>query len=51
MSFTYKGLKAELAKHIITDEELDKQIERVRQQNPRIAVVMWWIISASNGSF
>ena len=39
MSFTYKGLQAELTKHIITDEELDKQIERVRQQNPRIAVV------------
>ena len=39
MSFTYKGLKAELTKHIVTDEELDKQIERVRQQNPRIAVV------------
>ena len=39
MGFTYKGLKAELTKHIITDEELDKQIERVRQQNPRIAVV------------
>ena len=39
MAFTYKGLKAELKKHIITDEELDKQIERVRQQNPRIAVI------------
>ena len=39
MQFTYKGLKAELAKHIITDEEVDKQIERIRQQNPRIAVV------------
>ena len=39
MSFTYKGLKANLTKHIITDEELDKQIERVRQQNPRIVAV------------
>ena len=39
MSFTYKGLKAELVKHIITDEEVDKQIERIRQQTPRIAVV------------
>ena len=37
--FTYKGLKAELSKHIVTDEELDKQIERVRSQNPRIAVI------------
>ena len=39
MEFTYKGLKAELNKHIVTDEEVDKQIERVRSQNPRIAVI------------
>ena len=39
MDFTYKGLKAELKKHIVTDEEIDKQIERVRAQNPRIAVI------------
>ena len=39
MAFTYKGLKAELSKHIVTDEELDKQIERLRAQNPRIAVI------------
>ncbi len=39
MSFTYKGLKAELRKHIITDEELDRQIEKLQQGNPRIAVV------------
>ena len=39
MGFTYKGLKAQLNKHIVTDEEVDKQIERVRAQNPWIAVV------------
>ena len=39
MAFTYKGLTAELSKHIVTDEEVDKQIERVRSQNPRIAVI------------
>ena len=39
MEFTYKGLKAELNKHIVTGEEVDKQIERVRAQNPRIAVI------------
>ncbi|MBE6942576.1 MAG: trigger factor [Ruminococcaceae bacterium] len=39
MEFTYKGLKAQLNKHIVTDEEVDKQIERVRSQNPRIAVI------------
>ncbi|MBO5079074.1 MAG: trigger factor [Oscillospiraceae bacterium] len=39
MSFTYKGLSAELTRHIITDEEVDRQIQRLLQQNPRIAVV------------
>ena len=39
MSFTYKGLSAQLSKHIITDEEVDRQIERLQQQTPRIAVV------------
>ena len=39
MEFTYKGLKAELTRHIITDEEVDRQIHRLQQQNPRIAVV------------
>ena len=39
MSFTYRGLKAVLEKHIVTGEEVDRQIERLRQQNPRIAAV------------
>ena len=39
MEFTYKGLKAEMTRHIITDEEVDRQIQRLQQQNPRIAVV------------
>lgn len=39
MEFTYKGLKAEMSRHIITDEEVDRQIHRLQQQNPRIAVV------------
>ncbi len=39
MSFTYKGLKAQTDRHIITDEELDRQIEKLQQGNPRIAVV------------
>ena len=39
MEFTYKGLKAEMSRHIITDEEVDRQIQRLQQQNPRIAVV------------
>lgn len=39
MQFTYKGLKADYQRHIVTDGEVDHQIERLQQQNPRIAVV------------
>ncbi len=39
MSFTYCGLKAKLDRHIVTTEEIDRQMERLRQQNPRIALV------------
>ena len=39
MSFTYRGLRATLERHIVTGEEIDRQIERLRQQNPRIAHV------------
>ncbi len=39
MAFTYKGLKAELTRHIVTDEEVDHQIQRLQQQNPRIAEI------------
>ena len=39
MSFTYRGLHATLDRHIVTGEEVDRQMERLRQQNPRIAVI------------
>ena len=39
MSFTYRGLKAELQRHIVTDGEIEKQLERILQQNPKIEVV------------
>lgn len=39
MSFVYRGLKQTNTRHIVTSEEIDRQIERMRQQNPRIAVV------------
>ena len=39
MAFTYKGLQAELTRHLITDEEIDRQIQRLLQQNPRVAEV------------
>ena len=39
MSFTYRGLKAQMERHIITEDELERNLERLRQQNPRIAVI------------
>ena len=39
MSFTYRGLKAKLDKHIVTGEEVDRNLARLLQQNPRIAVI------------
>ena len=39
MQFTYKGLKAQMSRHIITEEEVDRQIHRLQQENPRIAVI------------
>ena len=39
MSFTYKGLKAQYSRHIVTSEEIDRQMQRLQQQNPRIALV------------
>ena len=39
MSFIYRGLEAVLERHTVTGEEVDRQLERVRQQNPRIASV------------
>lgn len=39
MAFIYKGLSAELSRHTVTGEEVDRQIQRLQQQNPRIAVI------------
>ncbi len=39
MSFTYKGLEAELTRHIVTDAEVDQHMHRLLQQNPRVAEV------------
>ena len=39
MSFTYRGLKATLDRHIVTDAEIDRQMERLQQQYPRVAVI------------
>lgn len=40
MSFTYKGLSAQLDKHIVTDAEIDHQMQRLLQQTPRITEVI-----------
>ena len=39
MSFTYLGLKGQLERHIVTDAEIDRQIQRMQQQNPRVTSV------------
>ena len=39
MEFTYKGLSAKLERHIVTEEELEHQLQRLLQSSPRIAKV------------
>lgn len=39
MCFTYKGLEARLTHHTITEEEVNRQMTRLLQQNPRITPV------------
>ena len=39
MEFTYKGLSAQLSRHTVTGEEVDRNLQRLLQQNPRIAVI------------
>lgn len=39
MSFVYRGLQAELQRHRVTEEEVDRQLQRLQQQTPRIAVI------------
>ena len=39
MGFTYRGLKAHLDRHLVTEEEVNHHLQRLREQNPRVAVV------------
>ena len=39
MSFEYRGLKAELKRHIVTKEDVDMQLQRMQQQTPKITVI------------
>ena len=40
MEFIYKGLEAEYQRHLVTEEEVNRQMERLRQQTPKIKVVL-----------
>ena len=39
MNFTYRGLKAKLEKYIVTEEDVQRNLLKLQQQNPRIAVI------------
>ena len=39
MSFTYRGLKGQLERHTVTESEVNRQMQRLQQQTPRIALV------------
>lgn len=39
MSFNYRGLEAEYTRHIVEDEEVDRQMERLRQQGRRVVKI------------
>ena len=39
MAFTYKGLQTQHTRHMVTSEEVDRQMQLLQQQNPRIALV------------
>ena len=39
MEFKYKGLTAQLSSHTVTDEEVDRQLQRLVQQTPRFIEV------------
>ena len=39
MSFVYRGLQADLERHIVTEQEVQQQLDRILQGNPRIETV------------
>ena len=39
MSFTYRGLTAQTTRHMVTGDEVERQRQRLQQQNPRIALI------------
>lgn len=39
MSFVYRGIEAELDRHIVSDLEVQRQLDRILEQNPKIQTV------------
>ena len=39
MSFTYKGLAGTLEKHMVTEEEINRQLQRLLQQSPKVTQI------------
>ena len=39
MAFTYKGLTAQMCRYFVTDEDVERQLLRLQQENPRIAII------------
>jgi trigger factor len=39
MSFTYKGLAGTLQKHKVTEEEINRQLQRLLQQSPKVTQI------------
>lgn len=39
MSFTYRGLKGQLERHTVTEQEVEQQIQQILHQNPKITTV------------
>ena len=39
MAFTYRGLQAQYTRHLVTGEEAQRQLIKLQQQTPRIAIV------------
>ena len=40
MEFQYRGLKADYQRHLVTAEEVERQLHRLQQQTPRIQPIM-----------
>ena len=39
MQFTYRGLQAQYKRHLVTEEEVDRQLQRLQQSHQRTAVI------------